>query len=308
MHFMLERAPDTSEQPYVLQIEQLDNTLMADSRLSIPIHYERSRDTYNVELAGFRVDAPHPNLLPALAKPLLEGLINLARLPSYVFVARRSRAIYPVYTVGDDVIATTPGGPVFRHVELAKVRQHLSDYLHLTGVLGQPGLSDKLHVRGVDPQTLELIRPVFYLKKRIPQQTDFWSPVFAGPDTIYTFAASARREVPRNAGLEILELQQVVAQALIADRRLHSSYDLRPDRLMAEHWLQLEQHCKREPHQLQTGEHTLALYRYADTLIGVEQRPESLSTRPGLFLHSTLAELEASVQLDFERRGMLIAL
>ena len=76
------------------------------------------------------------------------SLINLSRLPTYVFIAPRSHKMYPVYTVNDEVFATTPGGPVFKHVELAKVREFLADYLHEIGALGVTDKSEKLHVRG----------------------------------------------------------------------------------------------------------------------------------------------------------------
>ena len=57
--------------------------------------------------------------------------------------------------VGDEVFVTTPGGPVFRDVELAKVRGYLSDYLHTMEELGTADHVETLHVRGVDRNTLQ---------------------------------------------------------------------------------------------------------------------------------------------------------
>ncbi len=102
--------------------------------------------------------------------------------------------VYPVYTVGDEVYATTPGGPVFRHVELAKVREFLSDCLHTMEEIGSVDRAETLHVRGIDKNTLGLIRPSFYLKKRVPSEAEFWAPVFKSEDgrSIYTYAARAK--------------------------------------------------------------------------------------------------------------------
>ncbi len=306
MKLKLERRTAT-DLPFTLLVDQLDDTVMAGSTLRIPVHYSDVTGSYNVELAGFRVEAEDAALLPSQAQPLLEALINMARLPSYVFVARRSGGIYPVYTVGDEVFATTPGGPVFRHVELAKVRDYLSDYLHLTGVLGTPGRSDKLHVRGVDPQTLELVRPIFYLKKRVVGQVDFWAPVFQTESTIYTYAASARREVPINAGHDILALHRMVADALIADRRLRTAFDLRPDRLFATAWDALKTHCTLDPQRLNIGGVDIAVYRYKDTVIGLEERTETDQPRPSLYLDRTVADLAERITADFARRGLFNA-
>lgn len=88
-------------------------TLMHDTPMAIPVYADDGG--FNAELAGFRIESRDPEELGAMARPVLDALINLARLPTYVFVARRSRQLYPVYTAGDEVLATTPGGPVFRH-------------------------------------------------------------------------------------------------------------------------------------------------------------------------------------------------
>ncbi len=292
-----------ADSPYTLHISDLTDTVLLDTTLKIPVHYAAAQATYNVELAGFRVESADVAGLAALAKPLVDGLINMARLPSYVFVARRSNASYPVYTVGDEVFATTPGGPVFRHLELAKVREYLTDYLHLTGVLGTPGLSDKLHVRGVNPETLELERPVLYLKKRVANQTDFWAPVFSNGTTLYAYAASRQQSVPIGAGKAVLELQSAVATALIADKRLPDTYDLRPDRLMPDQWARLKAHCTPEGPPITAGDSELPVYRCGELVIAVENRTDSDGVRPSLYLAASLAALEERVLADFERRG-----
>ena len=135
-----------------------------------------NKKIFDIEMCGFRVEAEKLEELEQKAALLAASLVNMSRLPSYVFIARRAGGVYPVYTIEDEVMATTPGGPVFRHVELAKVREYLTDYLHDIGILGERGLSDKLHVRGIDRHTLSLRRPVLYLKKRAINETDFLGP------------------------------------------------------------------------------------------------------------------------------------
>ena len=81
--------------------------------VDIPVHETWGEGrAYNAEVCGWRVEAAGPSGLVEPVGRLLRGLTNAARLPTYVFVARRSRRHYPVYTVGDEVVAATPGGPV----------------------------------------------------------------------------------------------------------------------------------------------------------------------------------------------------
>jgi hypothetical protein len=227
----------------------------------------------------------------------------MSRLPSYVFIARRSQGVYPVYTVENEVFATTPGGPVFRHVELAKVRDYLSDYLHAMNILGVPGKSDKLHVRGVNTTTLALMRPIFYLKKRVANETEFWAPVFRSRDNryVYTYAASARREVYEGAN-EVLALQDWVAKALIDDKRLINRYDLRADRLLPDVWHKLKPILETKGQAI-IGDIRLSLYQKNGVFIGVEHRVDE--DRFSLFFGDTITDVCNRARLDFVRRGII---
>ena len=111
------------------------------------------------------------------------------------------------------------------------MRTRISDYLHDIGVLGKNGREDKLHVRGVHRTSLQLVRPIFYFKKRVAGEDEFWAPVFRSVDSprIYAYAANARRDTEINDGHEVMALQAFVAKVLMADDRLSSIYDLRPD-------------------------------------------------------------------------------
>ncbi|MFQ5614795.1 MAG: hypothetical protein ACE5H9_21955, partial [Anaerolineae bacterium] len=244
MHISLRHNTQShSTLAYFIDID-LSRFVVRPQQVSVEVHQRPPaaspnalRELYSADVAGFRLQAGNLNYLARLVRQLLPALVNYARLPDYVFIARRSKRIYPVYTYGDEVIATVPGGPVFRHVELAKVRAYLADYLHAAGELGAP----ELHVRGVNRRSLKLLRPVFYLKKRVPGQAEFWAPVFESLDgrSIYAYVASARREVPIDGGYEVLALRDVCARALMADNRLENIYDLRPDRLWPEAWARL---------------------------------------------------------------------
>lgn len=300
--------------PYILSVSLDGEVIPPDTYFHVPVHYDDRRGNgtpYNVEICGFRVEAPAPADLFEPVETLLLGLINMARLPTYVFAADGSQQLYPVYTIEDEVMATTPGGPVFRHVELAKVRHYLSDYLHTMEELGRVHKSERLHVRGVDMNTLGLIRPVFYLKKRVPGENEFWAPVFPAADgqSIYTFAASRRREVPVNGGAEVLALQAMVAQALIADHRLQDPFDLRPDRLFPEGWERLRRHLILQPYRLTypaadgRGMLTMPVYRHGKKYLAAEHRQHE--DRYNLFLGEDPFDLQRRVARDFARRGMV---
>jgi hypothetical protein len=296
---------DTDRIPYYARIEIETVTIDAGTVFDVPVYvnYVGLNKVYNVEMCGFRLETIYLEDLPRGAVRLLNGLINMARLPSYVFIARRARMVYPVYTLANEVIATTPGGPVFRHVELAKVREYLTDYLHRVKVLGDDGLSDKLHVRGVDMHTLGLRRPIFYLKKRVPGQTDFWAPVFESGNGrfIYTYAVNARRQVPVAEGREVLNLRALVAEVLHKDGRLPDPYDLRPDRLFPNRWQQLRRQLQAEGDLAANGK-MLTLFRDGEILIGVESRPKE--ERYSLFLGRDADDLRRRARLDFDRRGL----
>jgi hypothetical protein len=299
--------------PYIMSVSLDGDVAPPDVNYHVPIFRENGSQPvrYNVEVCGFRLEA---EALDDLYKPtvqLLNGLINLARLPTYIFAAGHSMLIYPVYTDGDEVFATTPGGPVFRHVELAKVRSYLSDYLHTMEELGTPGAAETLHVRGIDHNTLGLLRPVFYLKKRVLGETDFWAPVFKAPDGrhVYTYAASARRSVAVDSGREVLDLHGVVADALMADGRLHDPLDLRPDRLFPANWVEMQAFLTPQPYSLRylspdrSDLLTLGLYRYGKSYLAAEHRAEE--DRYNLYLGADPVDIRRRVAADLTRRRLI---
>ncbi len=292
--------------PYIVRVEIISATLNVGTIYQIPVFvkYQGLQKTFGMDICGFRVEAKKPNQLPAQAEALLKGLINVSRLPSYMFVARRAKAVFPVYTINDEVMAITPVGPIFKHVELAKVREYLTDFLHDAQILGEGGLSDKLHVRGISQRTLGLSRPVFYLKKRLPGETDFWAPVFQSTDGkhIYAYAANARREVERQADREVLSLHELVAVALQKDGRLNHVHDLRPDRLMPGYWERLKATLVDEGELVVSGQ-VVELYGNGRITIGVEYRKEE--DRYGLFFGSSKKNVCNRIALDFKRRGIV---
>jgi hypothetical protein len=299
--------------PYIMSVSLDGDVAPPDLNYHVPIFKENGRQParYNVEICGFRLEAEAPDDLYKPTAQLLNGLINLARLPTYIFAAGHSMLIYPVYTDGDEVFATTPGGPVFRHVELAKVRSYLSDYLHTMKELGTPGAAETLHVRGIDSNTLGLLRPVFYLKKRVLGETDFWAPVFKTPDgrSVYTYAASAQRSAAVDAGREVMDLHSVVADALIADRRLQDRLDLRPDRLFPANWTELQAFLTPQPYSLRylTPDRsellTLGLYRYGKSYLTAEHRADE--DRLNLYLGEDPVDIRRRVAADLTRRKLI---
>lgn len=311
MKISLERntAEDSEKRPYFIQVEVVTATIDAGTTLEIPVNVEflGTKKSFNTQLCGYTLVADDPHALLQKAKQFLPRLISLARFPNYVFIARRAGGLYPVYTIGDEVYATTPGGPIFRHVELAKVREYLTDYLHAAGILGEKGLSDKLHVRGINLHTLGLRRPVFYLKKRGKKNADFWAPVFEAGDKkhIYAYAASERRDVPITAGLEVLHLQKSVAAALIQDNRLSDRFDLRIGRLFPEYWERLEAVLvPQDPITINGIE--LPVFNNGEFVIALEERTEE--NRYSLYLGQTTDDLMQRAQADFARRGVAVEL
>ena len=292
--------------PYIARVEIVSATMDIGTVYQIPVFVEYAglQKTFGVDVCGFRVTAKHPQQLVEPLSRVLYGLVNASRLPNYVFIARRARAVFPVYTINHEVMAITQGGPYFKHVELAKVREYLTDFLHDAGVLGERGLSDKLHVRGISQSTLGLRRPIFYLKKRITGETDFWAPVFQAADgkTIFTYAVNQRRAVPKANGMEVFDLWESVAEALIADGRLQNKFDLRPDRLYNTHWEEIKEHLYEE-RPLPINQTELPQYRDGLHWLAVEPRPDE--ERFGLFLGRTAEDLAQRVRADFYRRGLL---
>jgi hypothetical protein len=292
--------------PYIARIEIISATMDVGTVYQIPVFVEHNglQKSFGVDVCGFRVTAKHPQQIVEPLTRLLHGLVNASRLPNYVFIARRARAVFPVYTINEQVMAVTKNGPVFKHVELAKVREYLTDFLHEAGILGEKGLSDKLHVRGVSRATLGLQRPIFYLKKRVTGQTDFWAPVFQATDgkTIYAYAVNQRREAAKAAGMEVMDLWELVSEALIADGRLQNKFDLRPDRLFPTHWQEIQDHLHEE-RPLQINQLELPQYRDGLHWLAVEARPDE--ERFGLFLGRSADDLAQRVRTDFQRRGLL---
>ncbi len=296
--------------PYMIALEILSVTADVGRvyRIPVAITYVGAGKHFHVEICGVRLDAQgKPQALLQSAEILCRNLINVSRFPSYVFIARRAGHVYPAYTIGDEVfITTTGGGPVFRHVELARVRRHLTEYLHQIKVLGQDGKSDKLHVRGIDPRTLGLRRPVLYLKKRVVGEEDFWAPAFISGDgrALYTYAASERRETPLDGGCEVLRLREIVARALQADRRLGDRYDLRPDRLMPAGWQALRERLNPAGRVMIGGRDfdffNIALDGEQPLWLGLEPRPGE--DRFGLFVGASAEDTLARMTRDFARR------
>ena len=293
--------------PYYIQVEIISPTINLSSNLHIPVFVQETTDEkfYTAEACGYQVHAVDLNELPHQVDRLIRSLMVTGRLPSYVFIARHGNHIYPVYTVGDEVTTAVPNGPAFRHIELAKIREYLEDYLFTSGVLGAKDDRDKLHIRGVHRKSLALVRPICYLKKRAVGEETFWSPVFLTEDGshIYTFAASAKREVPIAAGREFLNIQRIVAEVLITDKRLSKPHDLRIDRLFPEQLAQVLSHFQAKDETLIVEGISLPLYRFEDGLIAVEDRPEE--DRYSLFFGQGLDDLQDRIERSFKRRGIL---
>jgi hypothetical protein len=307
MHDASPALPDSPAVEWRLVADVAGLVAGAVGPVRIPVHRDAQDAPYNVEVCGFRLEADDPGDLVRPVGRLLRGLTNAARLPTFVFVARRSHRLYPVYAIGDEVLATTPGGPVFRHVELSQVRDRLTDYLHAVGELGAPGKSDVLHVRGVARTSLSLVRPLFYLKKR-PRaacEHEFWAPVFPSSDGhgIHTYAASGRREVDLAGGHEVLLLRRQVAQALQADGRLHEDLDLQADRLLPGLWDRVAETVMPHVAMLTTPSCEYPVFRAGRDMMAVERRRGE--DRYTLHLGRDLADLRRRMGADLVRRGEL---
>ncbi|MEM7334449.1 MAG: hypothetical protein AAF490_20395 [Chloroflexota bacterium] len=291
--------------PYTARVEIISATKDPGAVYEVPIlvRHHGIQKSFQVEIFGFRLDAKKPDELRPKMEHILRGLINAARFPTYVFIARRAKAIFPVYTIGDEVVALTNEGPVFRHVELAKVRRYLTDFLHDAKILGEEGKSDKLHVRGISRHTLGLRRPVMYLKKRALQGEDFWAPVFQSSNgrSIYAYAASERQEINRG-DQEVLTLHKLVANGLQQDKRLTDLYHLRPDRLMPSYWERLKK-TSDFLEDTTVGNSSFPLYKNGNVYFAVEKRLEE--ERFGLFIGESKTAIVEHVTADLKRRGLL---
>lgn len=295
--------------PYFCRVNFKSSTPDMSNDLHVPVYQfmDKAGPIYAAEACGYQVRDVDLQQIPFRLDQLLRSMTVANRLPTYVFIARHGRERHLVYTVFDEVVVSIPNGPNFQHVELAKVRDYLSEYLSMTGSLGTPEKPDKLHVRGVHRKSLTLIRPIFYLKKRPVEADDnaFWAPVFLSPDgkSIYTFAASAKREVPVDGGKEVLAMHKKVADALIADGRLKDPQNLRADRLFPDYWEGLKAHLKPQNEYLTAGKMKLPVYRNGNYFIAVEDRPEE--HRFGLFLGSDMATVRSGVVRSFARRKLI---
>ncbi len=301
-------APNSASVPYIAEVNMGQDVTHLWRDYRIPVYFNKhGKERYSAEIAGFQIASESIERIPGLIKYLIGNLINVARLPNYAFIARRAQRVYPVYTIEDEVMVVTPNGPVFRHVELAKVRQYLTEYLHKTRILGKDGKSDKLHVRGIDPNTLGLRRPVFYLKKRDAADGDpFWAPVFenGARDGIYAYAASSRRDAPNTGGASAMwDLRNVVAEVLVTDKRLGSVNDLRADRIMPNYWQKLSAAMTPTGKTLVSDDLRIPVYEVNGKFIGVERR--SNEDRNGIYVGDSVEDLEARVSKDMARRGII---
>lgn len=292
--------------PYFVRIEIGASELDWDRTFRVPVVLSHGL-MYIVEICGLQIRAETLKELGPLVQSKLISLENLSRMPTYVFITRRSRKLFPVYTIGDKVMAVTPQGISFRHVELAKVRDYLKDYLHKIGLLGPIERGDKLHVRGVHKQTLALVRPVFYLKKRAmdEREHEFWAPVFRATDSesIYAYAASTKHEASLDQGREVFELRYKVAEALIQDKRLTINLNLRADRLMPDYWERVKSNLTKLKRNMIYEGIKLPMYQGKDVVIALEYR--SAEDRYSLFLGQDDDDLGQRVASDLMRRGYI---
>lgn len=279
-------------------------------QFEIPVRILQNGSTlYQAEMCGFEIESKQKEEIPQLVQNLLNQLINVGRLPDYVFVAKRAKQIVPVYTIGNDVTVKIPNGPLFRHEELAKIRGWVTDYLHEIKVLGHEGLSDKLHVRGINQADLSLNRPIFYLKKYNVDEERFWAPVFSdeAKETIYTHAADNQREVKKRGGQEVIDLQKLVGELLITRDRLSELHDLRADRLRPTYWTELKSQLTPLDNPLTLGSYTLKTYTYKQDYIAIEHRLDERETedRYGLYFGESIEDLSKRVEIDFKRRSLI---
>lgn len=310
MKVLLEQngGANSKQIPYTVVVEISSISIDRNHAFRVPMYMQTNgADKYNAEVCGFRVEGKTPEEVEGLVEKLVPGLVNMARLPTYVFVARRSHQMYPVYTIGNEVFVTTPGGPVFRHVELAKIRDYLTEYLHTVGELGVPGKSEKLHVRGVHRLSLGLVRPLFYLKKRAESDNsnEFWAPVFPSMTSkaVYCYAASGRREVELDDGYEVFQLRQQVALALIADKRLTDEADLRADRLLPEYFEQVKANLAPLSSKLAFNGTAMTLYKARTKIVAVEHRADE--DRYSFYVGLDPQDLLQRAAKDLLRRGLV---
>ncbi len=80
--------------PYVMAVSMKDEIIPPDYNFHVPIYREEKKDggdpSYEVEICGLKLGAETPEGLVSPTAKLLDGLINMARMPTYVFVASES--------------------------------------------------------------------------------------------------------------------------------------------------------------------------------------------------------------------------
>ncbi len=299
---------DSKVIPYYANVEISTVSIDFNTQFQVPITEQVNGKTkYTANVCGFAVEGDEPEVVVGFIEKLIPQLVNMARLPTYVFIARLYHNMYQVYTYGDEVFATTPGGPVLKHVELAKVREYLAEYMHTIGALGMPGKSEKLHVRGVHRQTLQLVRPLYYLKKRAisDDENEFWAPVFPSitKSTIYTYAASRRHDAEADNGYEVFQLRQKVAEALIADKRLKDQADLRVDRLLPEYYARVKENLTPTGSKLLVNGMELPIFQAKSKVVAVEHRPKE--DRYSFYVGRDVETVQARAAKDMARRGLI---
>ena len=98
-------APNKDAVPYYVRVEFLSLTIDLSETLHIPVFPKlfHDRDVYIAEACGYQVHAEKLEQIPTMVFRLLNNMIVANRLPSYAFVARYSRNIHLVYTIGNEV-------------------------------------------------------------------------------------------------------------------------------------------------------------------------------------------------------------
>ena len=101
MKVYLEQNSENSAVSYIANIEVSTVTIDINTHFRVPIHERTNGKTrYTANVCGFAVEGDDPDIVVGFIEKLVSRLINMARLPTYVFIARRSHKMYPVYTYG----------------------------------------------------------------------------------------------------------------------------------------------------------------------------------------------------------------
>ena len=296
--------------PYYVSIELASVKTSFEPQFHVPIYLKliRGQNHYAAEICGLQMQENSPQSILNTIKKVAPTLENMGRMPTYVFVARHSLRVYPVYTSRNENLGlTVRDGPVVRHIELACVRDRVALYLNKIHVLGKSGDFEKLHVRGVHQKTLGLVRPVFYLKKRplTPQDTKFWTPVFPSDenDELYAYVLDKKYQVNEDSGHEVFRLRAQISQALIDDSRLSQDLDLRIDRLLPDYWSKLQTKLESLPNKFSYRDKTLDMYQMDTFLVAVERRVNE--DRYSLYIGHNPEDLRLRAGQDLARRGFI---